>query len=106
MKNSAEKESRKTRKFYSVLEEILTKRGLKKKDVFDETDAVESRILSEYGAVFLVNQSVVPPPVCMFKGEEQVAEFQEKAGIKSANVGGVKLELQPGAMRALLRACK
>lgn len=94
----------KSDKFYVVLDDVLQKRGLKRKDVCDETDPVQHRILREYGAIFLTAESVMPPPSCMFTSVDEVAKFQEKAGIQSENVNEAVIELQPKAMKALLEA--
>lgn len=90
--------------FYSVLEQTLLKRGKKKEDICDQKDIVASRILREYGSVFLVIESALPPPVCMFSSSEDVEIFQKQLGIASQNIEGTIIELQPVAMEALLKA--
>lgn len=89
--------------FYSVLEASLSKHNLSKSSICDESNAVQKRVLQEYGALFLTT-AATPPPTCMFKDENQVRDFQNKAGIASQNIGGVNIELQPSAMKALLAA--
>lgn len=90
--------------FYSVLEQTLIKRGKKKEDICDEKDMVASRILREYGSVFLVIDTALPPPVCMFSSSEDVDVFQKQLGIESQILAGTVIELQPVAMKALLKA--
>ena len=106
MNKPAEKESSEIADFYTVLGKILQKRSFKIEDICNQKDAVESRILSEYGAIFLVNESVLPPPKCMFASADEVNKFQEKAGIMRENIGGAEIELQPNAMRSLLTTCE
>ncbi len=89
--------------FYSVLEASLSKHNLNKSSICDENNAVQKRVLLEYGALFLTT-AATPPPTCMFKNEDEVRNFQTKAGIASQNIGGVNIELQPTAMKALLAA--
>lgn len=90
--------------FYPALEDALSRRGKKLRDVCDTGDAVARRVLEDYGAMFLANETVLPPPVCVFQSEEQVERFQEEAGFTLASVGGDEIELQPAAMAALLAA--
>lgn len=90
--------------FYSVLEQTLTKRGKKREDICDEKDLVASRILREYGSVFLVIDTVLPPPVCIFSNSEDVDNFQKQLGIATQIIEGTKIELQPAAMEALMKA--
>jgi hypothetical protein len=67
-------------------------------------DAVSRRILREYGAVFLAGEGVLPPPVCLFSGPEAVTSFQAGLPTLATTIGGVVVELQEAAMRALLAA--
>ena len=50
-------------------------------------DPVARRILEEYGAVFVANKKVLPPPVCVFTTEDQVTKFQEDAGYEGELIG-------------------
>jgi len=68
------------------------------------TDDVGKRILREYGAVFVARGGVVPPPTAVFENAAAVSAFQAKASISAETVGGVKIELQSGAMAALKNA--
>ena len=69
-----------------------------------DTDDVGQRLLEEYGAVFVVRGDVVRPPVIMFEDEAAVTRWQ--SGVKTARetIGGVGVELQEAAMRALKEA--
>ena len=91
-------------KFYKVLDKVLPARGLKKIDICDETDAVQLRLLNEYGAIFVVAQGVVPPPVCMFTNEEAVEKYQQKIFKVGAEIEGTHIELQTVAMQEFLKA--
>jgi hypothetical protein len=70
----------------------------------DRRDPVARRILNEYGAVFIAGGEVLPPPVCIFGGAAEVENFQASARVEGQLIGGVLIELQPAAMRALLAA--
>jgi hypothetical protein len=72
--------------------------------VCDPADAAARRLLAEYGAMFVAADPVLIPPACVFRDEEEVARFQELAGARAADFGGVKVELQPAALEALLAA--
>lgn len=91
-------------KFYAFLESALEKRGMKTSDICDESHPVQKRILNEYGALFLTDQSALPPPTCMFTSSEQVFAFQNQAGIQAHEIANAQVELQPAAMKALLAA--
>ncbi len=52
----------------------------------------------------LENKKVTPPPVCVFTSDAQVSEFQERAGYSSEMIGFDQVELQPEAMKELLKA--
>src|ERR1043165_4449182 len=90
--------------FHASLESVLAGRGLKVADLCDETDAVQRRVLREYGAVFIAGTSVAAPPVCVFTNAAEVALFQGRVEVARAEFGGATIELQAGAMRALLAA--
>ena len=89
--------------FGDALKNALARRGLGAGPVC-VGDAVERRILREYGAVFMASEQVTTPPVCMFTSAEQVASFQHPSRVAAAVLGGATVELQPAAMRALLAA--
>lgn len=85
--------------FRGNLSQNLSRNGLTVTDIYDSTNPVESRILAEYGSVFLT--TAMPPAKTMFTSEEEVSTFQSKAGVASANIGGINIELQPAALKAL-----
>jgi hypothetical protein len=91
-------------KFDEALMTALTRRGAAAGAMCDGRDPVARRILNEYGAVFVAAGTVLPPPVCIFAGAEEVETFQSAASVSAREIGGVLIELQPAAMRALLAA--
>lgn len=90
--------------FYEVLRKSLKKRKTNVESVCPPSDAVARRVLEDYGAIFLANKKVMPPPVCIFTSDEEVARFQERAGYTTETFGFDDVELQPEAMKQLLRA--
>ena len=90
--------------FYEALRKALKKRKINIDLVCPPADPVARRILEEYGAVFVADKKVKPPPVCVFTTEEQVTKFQEDAGFKSEYIGYDYVELQPEALKHLLKA--
>jgi hypothetical protein len=96
--------SMKVARFDDVLLTALARRGAAAGAMCDGRDPVARRILSEYGAVFVAAGSVLPPPVCIFAGAEEVETFQAAAHVSAREFGGVIIELQPAAMRALVAA--
>lgn len=94
----------KTGKFYKALEKILLARKLREKDICNQSDAVQMRILDEYGAIFVADEMVKVPPVCMFETPAAVNKFQQGIFKKAENVDGTEIELQTSAMYWLLKA--
>jgi len=92
--------------FYEALAKALKKRKIKIETVCPPSDPVSSRILEEYGAIFVATKKVLPPPVCVFTTEEQVTKFQEAAGFESEFMGYDAVELQPEALKSLKEARK
>jgi len=92
--------------FYEALAKALKKRKIKIETVCPPSDPVSSRILEEYGAIFIATKKVLPPPVCVFTTEEQVTKFQEAAGFESEFMGYDAVELQPEALKSLKEARK
>ncbi len=92
--------------FYEMLRKALRKRKTQLEKVCPPADSVARRVLEDYGAMFLANKKVTPPPVCVFTSDAQVNEFQERAGYASEMIGFDEVELQPEAMKALLKARK
>jgi hypothetical protein len=90
--------------FYEALRKALKKRRLRIESICPTSDIVARRILEEYGAVFLAVKKVTPPSVCVFTTDEQVTRFQEAAGFTMETIADAEIELQPEAMKALLKA--
>ena len=90
--------------FDEALSAALARRGAASRVTCDGRDPVARRILNEYGAVFFASGGALPPPVCIFGGAEEVESFQREARAQAQEIGGVTIELQPAAMRALLAA--
>jgi len=90
--------------FYEALAKALKKRKIKVENICPPSDPVARRILEEYGAIFLADKKVVPPPVCIFTNEAQVTRFQEQAKVGTEYMSYDYVELQPAAMKQLLKA--
>jgi len=90
--------------FYEVLRKSLKKRKTSIESICPSSDAVSRRVLEDYGAIFLADKKVLPPPVCVFTSDEQVVEFQERAGYTTEFIAYDEVELQPEAMKQLLKA--
>lgn len=97
-------ETKSSKKFSNVLDSLFIKRGLKKETVCDEKDAVSSRVLREYGSIFVVNEKVSSPPVCLFTSHEAVESFQKSVKISGETLEGFYIELQTAALESLLQA--
>jgi hypothetical protein len=98
------KEAKPSAAFYSALNKALKKRKFKLEHVCPATDSTARRVLEEYGAMFLVNRDVKPPPVCVFLSGQEVEEFQASAGFATETIADSTIELQPAAMKAYLKA--
>jgi hypothetical protein len=92
--------------FYEALNKALKKRKIKLESICPPTDPVARRILEEYGAVYVASKKVLPPPVCLFTNEEQVTRFQEAAGVGTEFMDYDNIELQPEALKQLIKARK
>lgn len=90
--------------FYAALESALRHRGKVIEDICPPNDSVAQRVLHDYGAMFVGSENTLPPPLCVFAGEDQVSRFQKAAGRAAATIGAAVIELQPAAMTALLKA--
>jgi hypothetical protein len=90
--------------FYEALAKALKKRKIKLDNICPPSDPVSRRILEEYGAIFVADKKVTPPPVCIFTNEEQVTKFQDEAGFEAGVIGYDEVELQPEALRKLNKA--
>lgn len=98
------KESSEPVPFYEALTKALKKRKTNIDLVCPPADPVARRILEEYGAVFVADKKVKPPPVCVFTNEEQVTKWQDEAGYKAEFIAYDEVELQPEALKRLLKA--
>jgi hypothetical protein len=90
--------------FYPALRKALKKRKTTVERICPVADPVARRILEEYGAIFLADKKVLAPPVCVFTTEDQVTAFQEAARFVAETIADAEIELQPEAMKALLKA--
>lgn len=90
--------------FYEALRKALKKRNTTVDQICPGADPVGRRILEEYGAIFLADKKVLAPPACVFTTEEQVTAFQNAAGFVTETIADAEIELQPQAMKALLKA--
>ncbi len=93
--------------FAKSLTAKLKRRGIVASDFCNLSNAVERRIVKEYGAVFLnADAEVELPDRCCFKNEREVAAFQATLKISKRTIGGCTIELQQAAMNALLKAAE
>jgi hypothetical protein len=92
--------------FYQALAKALKKRKTTLERICPQGDSVARSVLEAYGAMFVADKKVKPPPVCVFTSEDQVTEFQEYAGYRTEYISYDDVELQPAAMKALLKARK
>ena len=90
--------------FYEVLGKALKKRKTVIENICPPSDLVARRILEEYGAIFVADKKVKIPPVCIFTSEAQVEKFQDEADYITETIAGADIELQPEAMKALMKA--
>jgi len=90
--------------FYEALKKALKKRKTNLDAICPQADPVSRRILEEYGALYVADKKVKPPPVCVFSNEEQVTRFQEDAGYEAERIGFDEVELQPEALKHLRKA--
>lgn len=68
-------------------------------------DRVCLRLTAEYGSLFAANaQRVLVPSHVIFRDESEVRRFQQRAGISSEVISGIRVELQPEALKAFLAA--
>jgi hypothetical protein len=72
----------------------------------DAKDRVGWRLLAEYGAVFVAQGGVTPPPVIVFPDEASLVDFQATLARKRVIIGGIPIEVQTAAMEAFEAAQK
>jgi hypothetical protein len=104
IKPNADNDAKPPAPFYEILGKSLKKRKIKIEKLCPTSDSVARRILEDYGAMFIASKKVTPPPVCIFQSEQEVTQFQERAGYVTETIGPDEIELQPEAMKALLKA--
>jgi hypothetical protein len=102
--NSIHEKDQTSTPFYEALAKALKKRKIKLENICPSSDPVSRRILEEYGAIFVADKKVTPPPVCVFTNEEQVTKFQEDAGFEAEFISYDEVELQPEALKKLNKA--
>jgi hypothetical protein len=68
------------------------------------TDDVGNKLLKEYGAVFVAKGGATPPNTVVFRDDNAVSTFQSNLARSSDTIGGVSIELQSAAMKALKEA--
>jgi hypothetical protein len=69
-----------------------------------ETDAMATRFLAFYGAVFVARGGAVPPPVLVFADEDAVAKWQATLTADKTTINKTVVELQSVALAAFLTA--
>jgi hypothetical protein len=69
-------------------------------------DEAGELLLKEYGAVFVARNGVVPPKKVFFRDEADVQGFQSSVKSEGEDFGGIHIELQKAALRALEKAVK
>jgi hypothetical protein len=99
-----ENNNQKSVPFYDALAKALKKRKFKIESICPPAEPVSRRILEEYGAVYVASKKVKPPPVCVFRTEDEVTKFQEAAGYDQEQIGFDVIELQPEALKQLKKA--
>lgn len=105
-KRMSEKEIVEPIEFYTALKAILKRRKQRLSELYRAGDNLETRVLNDYGAMFVADESVATPPVCRFDDAEAVERFQNSIEIAAEEIAGARVELQKAAMRALLAARK
>jgi hypothetical protein len=98
----SEKKFSKKSLFINVLETRLDESGLTLEKFCPQDNIFTRRILIEYGAAFVGRAKFGKS--CYLKDEDTVLETQKRFGISSQTLGGVKIELQAEAMKAVLKA--
>jgi hypothetical protein len=68
------------------------------------TSRIEARLGRDYGSIFIT--TATPPPCIVFLDEQQVSDFQSSVAISQRTLGEHSIELQTGAMDALVAAAE
>ncbi len=69
-------------------------------------DSIGTRILKEYGAMFVAARDVITPKQVVFRDEREVQDFQAKVDKSKEIFGTLEIELQSAAMKSLKKAIK
>ena len=77
-----------------------SKKAFSKVCPIDSSPAAK-KILTEYGAIFVASGNVDAPPTCQFRGDAEVAAFQEKLKTSIVPIDGNMLRLQKPAAESL-----
>jgi hypothetical protein len=88
--------------FMRVLETRLAEFDSTIENFCPQNNIFTRRILREYGAAFVGEGRL--PRACFLKDENSVRQTQNQLGFSTETVGGVRIELQKEAMKALLKA--
>jgi hypothetical protein len=88
--------------FLNVLASRLATINLTVETFCPQDNILTKRILKDYGAVFVGNGLYSAP--CYFRDDNVTLDVQNRLGITANMIGGVRIELQPAAMAALLKA--
>lgn len=90
--------------FYRAHARTLNAQSLSFDALCPPGDRLAARVLVEYGAMFVAAPDVVPPSVCVFADEVEVAAFQRSVPCAEALIAGYEIRLQQSALESLLRA--
>ena len=90
--------------FYEFLEKDLAAKNIEFVEFYDAANAVEKRILEEYGAIFAARGGAIAPDKIIFRNDREVSAFQKRVSIAKENIGGFDLELQTAAMKDLMKS--
>ena len=69
-------------------------------------DGTGRKLLKEYGAVFVAQGGAMPPKKVIFKDEADVETWQAGVAVSRETIGGIEMQLQTPAMKALKDAVK
>jgi len=69
-----------------------------------ESDPVATRVLKEYGSLFIAASTIQVPAKCIFEDEADVSRFQTSIDMSSSKLGNAEISLQSAAMSDLLAA--
>ena len=92
--------------FEEVVQKRLSTAETNSDSTFEEfcpvsSSAVAARVLKEYGAMFVANESIKLPKHCIHPGEGDVLQYQKQLNTKLIDLAGVPIILQTPAAEAL-----